>query len=200
MPASRIRISLLRLILGRRLANDEYVERKISAFEGVPAMGLDGLGSSSYGPEAALTMLMPLGAAGLAYIGWVMLPILLLLVILHASYRQTIRAYPNNGDGRDLRGLRRSDEGLDIRPDARRRAALVGHPQAGDVIQGTGGLRRFRWKRPGTGKSGGVRVIYYWLCADWQIRLLTLYPKSRKDDLSAAEKAALKKVVEKWNG
>jgi amino acid transporter len=57
-------------------------------------MGLDGLGS--YGPEAALTMLMPSGAAGLAYIGWVMLPILLLL-ILYASYRQTIRAYPNNG-------------------------------------------------------------------------------------------------------
>lgn len=79
-------------------------------------------------------------------------------------------------------------------------AALVRHPQAGDVMQGTGGLRKFRWKRPGTGKSGGVRVIYYWLCADWQIRLLMLYPKSRKDDLSAAGKAALKKVVEKWNG
>ena len=43
-------------------------------------------------------------------------------------------------------------------------------------------------------------MIYYWLCADRQIRLLMLYPKSRKDDLSAAEKAALKKVVEKWNG
>lgn len=92
---------------------------------------------------------------------------------------------------------------LELLPDeeyAAMQAALVRHPQAGDVIQGTGGLRKFRWKRPGTGKSGGVRVIYYWLCADWQIRLLTLYPKSRKDDLSAAEKAALKKVVEKWNG
>ncbi|HZO22704.1 MAG TPA: APC family permease [Steroidobacteraceae bacterium] len=96
-PASRIRISLLRLILGRRLANEEYVERKIGALEGVPAMGLDGLGSSSYGPEAALTVLMPLGGAGLTYIGWVMVPILVLLVILYASYRQTIRAYPNNG-------------------------------------------------------------------------------------------------------
>lgn len=97
MPIPRIRFSLPRLILGRRLANEEYVERKIGAFEGIPAMGLDGLGSSSYGPEAALTMLMPLGAAGLAYIGWVMVPILLLLLILYASYRQTIRAYPNNG-------------------------------------------------------------------------------------------------------
>jgi amino acid transporter len=96
-PASRIRISLLRLILGRRLANEEHAERKIGAFEGVPAMGLDGIGSSSYGPEAALTVLMPLGAAGLTYMSWVMIPILVLLLILYASYRQTIRAYPNNG-------------------------------------------------------------------------------------------------------
>jgi hypothetical protein len=43
-------------------------------------------------------------------------------------------------------------------------------------------------------------VIYYWLCADEQIRLLMLYPKSRKDDLSAAEKTMLRKVVERWNG
>src|SRR5205823_5286431 len=66
-------------------------------FEGVPAMGLDGLSSSAYGPEAALTILLPLGAAGLAYIGWVMAPIIALLAVLAASYWQTIRAYPNNG-------------------------------------------------------------------------------------------------------
>ena len=60
-------------------------------------MGLDGLGSCAYGPEAALTMLIPLGAAGLAQIGTVMLPILVLLTILYVSYRQTIRAYPANG-------------------------------------------------------------------------------------------------------
>jgi amino acid transporter len=84
-------------LLGRRLANREYVERKIGAFEGVPAMGLDGLGSSAYGPEAALTILMPLGAASLLYIGWIMAPIVALLAILSASYWQTIRAYPNNG-------------------------------------------------------------------------------------------------------
>jgi amino acid transporter len=90
-------MSLLKLILGRRLANEEYVERKITAFEGVPAMGLDGLGSCAYGPEAAMTVLVPLGAAGAAYIGMVMVPVLLLLVILYISYRQTIRAYPSNG-------------------------------------------------------------------------------------------------------
>jgi amino acid transporter len=90
-------MSLLSWVLGRRLANQEFERRKINAIEGVPAMGLDGLGSSSYGPEAALTFLIPLGALGLAYIWSVMLPILVLLIILYVSYRQTIRAYPSNG-------------------------------------------------------------------------------------------------------
>jgi amino acid transporter len=90
-------VSALDLILGRRLANREFDERKIGAFEGVPAMGLDGLGSSAYGPEAALAVLIPLGAAGTSYLGWVMAPIVLLLTVLFASYWQTIRAYPNNG-------------------------------------------------------------------------------------------------------
>jgi amino acid transporter len=84
-------------LLGRRLANKEAHTRKITALEAVPAMGLDALGSSSYGPEAALTVLMPLGSAAVASIGWVMTPIVLLLLILFASYWQTIRAYPNSG-------------------------------------------------------------------------------------------------------
>ena len=90
-------MSFLQVLLGRRLANREAEERKIGAFEGVPAMGLDGLGSSAYGPEAALTILIPLGTASLSFIGWVMAPIVALLAILFASYWQTIRAYPNNG-------------------------------------------------------------------------------------------------------
>jgi amino acid transporter len=90
-------LSLPRLLLGRLLANREQDGRKIGAFEGVPAMGLDGLGSSAYGPEAALTVLVPLGAAGLAHVGTVMLPILALLAVLYVSYRQTVRAYPSNG-------------------------------------------------------------------------------------------------------
>jgi len=90
-------VNVRKLLLGRRLANREFNERKIGAFEGVPAMGLDGLGSSAYGPEAALTILIPLGAASLSYIGWVMAPIVALLAILFASYWQTIRAYPSNG-------------------------------------------------------------------------------------------------------
>ncbi len=85
------------VVLGRRLANREAEARRIGAFEGVPAMGLDALGSTAYGPEAALVMLMPLGAAGLHYIGWVTAPVVALLAILYFSYRQTIRAYPSSG-------------------------------------------------------------------------------------------------------
>ena len=60
-------------------------------------MGLDGLGSSAYGPEAALTILIPLGAEGLHLIQPIMAAILVLLALLYFSYRQTIEAYPNNG-------------------------------------------------------------------------------------------------------
>lgn len=90
-------MSWRRLLFGRRLANREGAQRRIGAFEGVPAMGLDGLGSSSYGPEAALAVMIPLGAVGLAKLGWVIAPIVALLAILYLSYRQIIRAYPSNG-------------------------------------------------------------------------------------------------------
>ncbi len=87
------------LLLGRRLANRESGERKIGAIAGVPAMGLDAIASSAYGPEAAFTVLLPLGAAGLGWISWVMAPVIALLGILFASYWQTLRAYPTNGGG-----------------------------------------------------------------------------------------------------
>src|SRR3982751_3265685 len=90
-------MDVISFLLGRRLANRESRERKIGSFEGVPTMGLDALGSSAYGPEAALTILMPLGAASLGWIGWVMAPIIALLGVLFLSYRQTIKAYPHSG-------------------------------------------------------------------------------------------------------
>jgi len=90
-------VSLISIVLGRRLANREYEDKKVGWFEAVPAMGLDGLGSSSYGPEAALTVMIPLGAAGLVWLGPVMGLIVALLIILYFSYRQTITAYPSNG-------------------------------------------------------------------------------------------------------
>ncbi len=90
-------MSLLKLLLGRPLANDEQPGHKVGVFTGLPAMGLDGLASSAYGPEAALTVLLPLGAAGLYFAGPVIATILVLLGILYLSYRQTIAAYPSNG-------------------------------------------------------------------------------------------------------
>ena len=69
----------LRFLAGRPLANRESRDREIGAAEGVPALGLDGLSSTAYGPEAALTILTAAGAAGLADLGPVMLVILVLL-------------------------------------------------------------------------------------------------------------------------
>ncbi|HEX8525056.1 MAG TPA: APC family permease [Tepidisphaeraceae bacterium] len=90
-------MSITRYLLGRRLANHEQAEQKIGVVAGVPALGLDGLASSSYGPEAALAILIPLGAVGLHYIGPIILIILALLTVLYLSYRQTITAYPTGG-------------------------------------------------------------------------------------------------------
>src|SRR5437764_201679 len=90
-------MKLLDLLLGRRLANREGASEKITALEGLPAMGLDGLASSAYGPEAALAILAPLGVFGLAYMGPAMIAVLAVLVILYVSYWQTIEAYPTSG-------------------------------------------------------------------------------------------------------
>lgn len=73
---------------------------------------------------------------------------------------------------------------------------LIDRPDAGAVIQRSGGVRKVRWAAGGKGKSGGVRVIYYWVKADDQIVLLTLYGKSEKEDLSAAELKRIVKLIE----
>jgi amino acid transporter len=90
-------MKLSRLLLGRRLATHEQAEHKFGVLAGVPALGLDGLASSSYGPEAALAILIPVGALGLSYIGPIILAILIVLAVLYVSYRQTIAAYPTGG-------------------------------------------------------------------------------------------------------
>lgn len=69
---------------------------------------------------------------------------------------------------------------------------LLRHPDSGDIIRGSGGVRKIRWSLGSRGKSGGIRVIYYWMNAEDQIFLLTLYGKNEKADLSAAD---LKQVV-----
>lgn len=75
---------------------------------------------------------------------------------------------------------------------------LAARPQMGDVIQGTGGLRKVRWAAQGSGKRGGVRVIYYHVSAVSQCRMLLAYRKGVKDDLSAAEKKTLRNLNENW--
>ncbi len=88
---------LTKLFIGRPVANREMESRKLGVLTGLPAMGLDGLGSAAYGPEAALSILAVTGAAGLGAIGPITWVILVLLAILFLSYWQTIAAYPNNG-------------------------------------------------------------------------------------------------------
>lgn len=75
--------------------------------------------------------------------------------------------------------------------------AVLENPEAGDVIEGTGGLRKLRRADPrrGKGKRGGLRVIYYWWDGKRQFWLFTLYDKDEMDDLSAKEKKLLKDIL-----
>jgi len=72
---------------------------------------------------------------------------------------------------------------------------LVENPERGEIIQGGGGIRKLRHALPGRGKSGGVRVIYYWLRHDDQVYMLLIYPKSKKDTLTDRETALLRELV-----
>ena len=76
--------------------------------------------------------------------------------------------------------------------------ALITRPEMGDVIKGSGGLRKVRWKLEGKGKSGGIRVIYYWVTAEDQIRMLYAYRKSRQTDLTPDQVAMLKQIIDRW--
>jgi mRNA-degrading endonuclease RelE of RelBE toxin-antitoxin system len=75
---------------------------------------------------------------------------------------------------------------------------LSAHPLEGDLIQQTGGLRKIRWAARGKGKRGGVRVIYYYVAVDFQIRLLLIYKKGIQDNLTADQKKILRQMNERW--
>ena len=74
---------------------------------------------------------------------------------------------------------------------------LMLNPEAGDVIPGTGGLRKLRFTddRRGKGKRGGLRVIYYWWDTGSQFWLFTVFDKSEMSDLTATERKALKEII-----
>ena len=85
------------LLFGRPLATSEERAEHIGPIAGIPIFGLDALSSAAYGPEAALTLLLPLGLVGVKYIVPVSIAIVILLAIVYISYRQTIDAYPKGG-------------------------------------------------------------------------------------------------------
>ena len=85
------------VLFGRPLASSEDEGQRITPSQGIPTFGLDALSSAAYGPEAALTILLPLGLLGVRYIVPLTAAIIGLLVIVFFSYRQTIAAYPMGG-------------------------------------------------------------------------------------------------------
>jgi amino acid transporter len=90
-------MNLLDLIVGKPLKTSDERAEQIGPAEGIPIFGLDALSSAAYGPEAALSLLIPLGLLGVRYIIPISSAIITLLVIVYFSYRQTIAAYPSGG-------------------------------------------------------------------------------------------------------
>ena len=90
-------MGLVNVLFGRPLASSEDTGQRITPMQGIPTFGLDALSSAAYGPEAALTILLPLGLIGVQYIVPLTFAIIVLLTIVYFSYRQTIAAYPNGG-------------------------------------------------------------------------------------------------------
>lgn len=84
-------------LFGHHLATADEKQHRVGTFAGIPMLGLDALASAAYGPEAALTVLLVLGTAGVKYIGPISLLIVGLLFLVYLSYRQTIAAYPTGG-------------------------------------------------------------------------------------------------------
>lgn len=68
---------------------------------------------------------------------------------------------------------------------------IAANPESGDIIPGTGGFRKLRFRRPGMGKRGGVRVVYYYYNKETPISLLLIYAKSKRENLTAAQTAWL---------
>lgn len=90
-------MNIIDALFGRPLATEEEKAERIGPLKGIPIFGLDALSSAAYGPEAALTLLIPLGMAGSAYVWPITIGIVILLGVVYFSYRQTIAAYPQGG-------------------------------------------------------------------------------------------------------
>ena len=75
-------------------------------------------------------------------------------------------------------------------------AFISADPEAGVVVAESGGIRKVRWKRPGTGKSGGVRIVYFSRMTEEEVVLLTLYAKSKTDNLNGARLKEIRRALE----
>ena len=75
-------------------------------------------------------------------------------------------------------------------------AYIAEHPAAGDVVPESGGIRKVRWSRAGSGKSGGVRVIYFARTAQGEVVLLTLYVKAKTDNLTGPKLKEIRRALE----
>ena len=73
---------------------------------------------------------------------------------------------------------------------------IAEHPTAGNVLPGSGGIRKVHWGRAGSGKSGGIRVIYFTRNAEDEVVLLTLYTKSKTDNLTGPKLKEIRRVLE----
>jgi amino acid transporter len=90
-------MNILDVVVGKPIKTSDERAEQIGPAQGIPIFGLDGLSSAAYGPEAALSLLIPLGLLGVHYIVPISVAIITLLVIVYFSYRQTIAAYPSGG-------------------------------------------------------------------------------------------------------
>ena|SRR5437773_2295222 len=75
-------------------------------------------------------------------------------------------------------------------------SALIEHPNVGDVVPGSGGVRKIRWRAPGRGKSGGYRVMYFTRLREGLIYLLTIYPKNVSENIPVHILRQLRKEIE----
>ena len=113
-------MKILNWLFGRPLATAEEDQQRIGTWAGIPMLGLDALSSAAYGPEAALSILLILGTAGIAYVVPITLLIVGLLAIVYLSYRQTIAAYPTGGGSYTV-----ARENLGVAPGLLAAAALM---------------------------------------------------------------------------
>lgn len=113
-------MSLRDRLFGRPIATEDGEHEQVSWVAGVPILGLDALGSAAYGPEALLTVLLPLGADALRGMAWLTPITVLVLLTVYLSYRQTLPAYPNGGGAYTV-----AKENLGVQPSLLAAAALA---------------------------------------------------------------------------